>query len=226
MRRRNIAPGLLAAGLVLVLSAPASAASSSPEPVLTHADIAVTMHDGADDRVRATYRLAEPAEEPTPVPLLALPRTGADITELSAGPGVTEIGPVRGLRAVATLPAGVREYTVEYRVRRTGGQQGVPLVIPDIATARAAEVTISVTLPPGRHLVGDAMPTFTSESTPGERTVLRHTGRSLPSVVVAEYGTTSRASLGDVSSYTGLVLMAGVVLVWLYHSMRKERIRA
>ncbi|WP_146770531.1 hypothetical protein [Prauserella sp. PE36] len=217
--------GVLAA-VMLAAPAPTAAAQEAADPVLAHADIAITLEDSGEDRVRATYRLSEPTTAPVPVRLLVAPRAGTEVTELSAVSGITGIGPVRGIRADATLPAGTTEYTVEQRIRRTGEARGVPLAIPDIAADRSLRVAIAVTLPEGQRLVGDSMPVFEQQHQDGDRMVLRHDTRSLPSTVVAEYGTTSSASLGTVASYTGLVLIVGVVALWLVTSLRKERPRA
>ncbi|MBK1789435.1 hypothetical protein [Prauserella cavernicola] len=225
MRTRILAPGLLAGVALLGLATPAAAQTEPAPPQLVSADITITLSADGDDVVRGTYRLAEPADAPTPLELLVVPRTGAEVTELTAGDGLTDLGPVEGIRAGATLPSGTTEYTVEQRVQRSADEYGIPLAIPDVATGRGADVRITVALPEGQRLVGDAMPAFDVRAGDGDRVELSHTGRSLPSVIVAEYGTTSRASLGTVSSYTGLVLITLVIAGWLFHSIRKERVR-
>ncbi|PXY17638.1 hypothetical protein [Prauserella flavalba] len=217
--------GVLAA-VVLGGPAPTATAQEAADPVLAHADVAITLDESGEDLVRATYRLTEPTTAPVSVRLLVAPRAGTEVTELTAVSGITGIGPVRGIRAAATLPEGTTEYTVEQRIQRTGEARGVPLAVPDLAADRGLRVAITVTLPEGQRLVGDSMPVFEQQHQEGDRVVLRHDSRSLPSMVVAEYGTTSSASLGTVTSYTGLVLIVAVVAVWLVTSLRKERPRA
>ncbi|MBB3663708.1 MULTISPECIES: hypothetical protein [Prauserella salsuginis group] len=225
MTRRTVIPVVFAVGAMLGIASPAAAQEESATTTLTRADVSVTMNDGADDVLRATYELGEPTTEATPVTLLLLPRDNAEITELTAVSGLTELGPTNGIRADATLPAGTSEYTVEQRVRRADGEHGLPLAIPDIATARTANVNIEITLPPGMRLTGDSLPSYNSGTSDDDRTVLHHRGHSLPSVLVAEYGNTSRASIGFWSSTVGLVLVTVVIIAWAYHSFRKERVR-
>ncbi|GAA1197528.1 hypothetical protein [Prauserella alba] len=225
MTRRIVIPIVLATGAMLGIASPAAAQEEPAPTTLTRADVSVTMNAGATDVLRATYRLVEPTAETTPIELLVLPRDNAEVTELTAVSGLTDLGPMNGIRAEATLPAGTSEYTVEQHVRRVDGTHGLPLAIPDIATARTASVNIEITLPPGMRLTGDSMPSYHVETSDDDRTVLHHRGHSLPSVLVAEYGNTSRTSIGFWSSTVGLVLVTVVIIAWAYHSFRKERVR-
>lgn len=225
MTRRTVLSAVLAVCALLGFASPTAAAQQASGPTLARADIAVTMNEGAEDVIRASYELTEPTAAATPIQLLVLPRDNAATTEITAVAGVTGVGPTKGIRADVTLPAGTSRYTVRQQVRRSAGEFGVPLAIPDIATDRTAKVTIEVALPPGARLTGDAMPSYSSAPADGERNLLRHRGQSLPSVLVAEYGSTTQASLGFWSSTVGIVLLGVVVLGWAYHSFRKDRVR-
>ncbi|ASR35866.1 hypothetical protein BAY61_13595 [Prauserella marina] len=221
--RLLVMPATLAA---MGIFAPHAVAEEAADPVLAGADIAVTMNEDGNDVVRSTFTLASPLTEATPVNLLFTPHNGTELGELTGISGIGDIGTLDGVRAEATLPEGTTEYTVEQRNERDPAAYGVPLAIPEIPTDRAARISISVSLPEGQRLVGDTMPTFHQQSEEGDRIVLRHTSRSLPSVTVAEYGTTSTASLGTISSWVGAVTLVVVVVFWLIHTLRQERARS
>lgn len=224
MTSRIIISLAVAVGVTLGTGSPAMAQESS-EPTLSRADITATMNESAEDVVRATYELTAPTIEATPIEFLVFPRDTAEITELTAVSGVTDLGATNGIRTKATIPAGTSEYTLEQRVRRTDGGYGMPLAIPDIATSRTANVNIEITLPQGVRLTGDSMPSYNAETSDSDRTVLRHRGHSLSSVLVAEYGTDSQISLGVWSSMVGIALVSVVIIAWAYRSFRKERVR-
>ncbi|MGH3585349.1 MAG: hypothetical protein ACRDQ0_03410, partial [Pseudonocardia sp.] len=205
-------------------------AQEATAPTLDGADVVITMADGAQDTVRSTFRLAAPLGTDTVVPHLLFDRAGVELIEARTGSGTT-LQRTADSRLAVALPAGTQEYVVEHSVRREAGTRTVPLVVPEIDTARRAAVQITLTLPDGQRLVGDSMPTF-QEITPNEvdadggAVTVRHTGGALPSVVVSGHGTGPELTTGTVLSVVGIGFLALVVVLWFRHTSREQESRA
>lgn len=208
---------VLAGGLTCVALLPAVAAAEEVAPSLESAEVDVALRTDGTSRLRATYRLSAASPEETVVPHRILPRSDSQLRRLEiVGPGSVQ-------RRDATtydvaVPGGARTYTL-VAVSQASVPGDVPVPVPDIPAVEQAKVTIAVALPRGRHLVGDSLPSFTSE-TRGDRTFLHHSGPAVPSAVVAPYGTSSVFSLGDLLTLLGLGVLAGSCLLWFRHGNR------
>jgi hypothetical protein len=210
---------VLIGGLAGAALVPAVATAEETGPSLEGANIDVTMRPDDTVRLRATYNLSVAASGETVVPHRILPRNDSQLSRLD----IVGAGSVQ--RADATtydvaVPDGSRDYTL-VAVSRAAEPGDVPVPVPDIPAVEQAQVTISVALPPGQRLVGDSLPSFTSQ-TRGGRTVLTHTGPAVPSAVVAPYGTSSVFSLGDLLTVLGLVVLATACLLWFRHGNRSS----
>jgi hypothetical protein len=228
---------VLAAVVATTLSAPAAPtayAQESAAPTLAGADVTVGMVDDAVDTVSSHFRLAAPTGGETDIPILLLERTGVEVLEVTGGAGVAAIdAPAVDDRLSVTLAPGTREFVLDHTVLRTAGTRAVPLLVPEIDTDRQAQVRITVQLPDGQRLVGDSMPTFAAVSTAGGEgggeegaVTVQHTGGALPSVVVADYGTSGRITVGTVLSVLGIGLLVLVCVLWFRHSARAEAVEA
>lgn len=208
---------VLVGGLTGVALLPGVAAAEEAAPSLQSAEVDVTMRADDTSRLRATYRLSAASPGGTVVPHRILPRSDSQLRRLDiVGPGSVQ-------RRDATtydvaVPGGARTYSL-VAVSQASVPGDVPVPVPDIPAVEQAQVTIAVALPRGQHLVGDSLPSFTSE-TRGERTLLHHSGPAVPSAVVAPYGTSSVFSLGDLLTLLGLGVLAGSCLLWFRNGNR------
>ena len=187
--RTALLAGVLAAVAVPVQTAAAAAPAGAAE--LESAKVDVTMTADEPDTVEATYRLANPATLPDRrITHLVVAREGSEITSISPGRGVADLQRGSGASAPVsvTLSPRVGSYTVRYEVDRSDDTYAIPLLVPDLATARGAQVRIRVLLPPGEQATGTQMPSFRESATSSGRTRLVHTGGSLPAAVIAQYG--------------------------------------
>ncbi|TCP47859.1 hypothetical protein EV191_11164 [Tamaricihabitans halophyticus] len=218
---RSIGVGAATAVLSCVFAAPATAAPA--EPTLAAAEVTVTMRDTGADVVRSEFRLTRPTTEATPIELLVPHQRDARIVSVTTPDDEHDLAARSANRITTELASGTQEYVVEHELDRTAQARAVPLVIPDIPTDRAARVGISVALPAGQRLVGDSMPSFRQADSGGDQVTVEHRGNSLPSTVVADYGSTDRLSLGTVVSIGSGLFLAIVVVFWAVGIRRKER---
>jgi hypothetical protein len=221
----------MAAGLALlalfILPAPLQA-QQPPRPVVEQARILVTMADGGDDTVEATYTVQNTAGlQDRVVEHILVRRPGAEVGDVEAS-GATAGTPTverrEGLtRVKVPVNADPATYTLRYTVRRAPGTYAVPIVAPNVPVARSEpNVTIETTLPPGQNQEGEWFPSIDRTETRDGRTVLVHRVINVPSVTIAEYGRGSPFNLSLLITVVGFGLLAIILVGWFRHALVRQ----
>lgn len=229
MGRRGI-PGCLGGGMVLALVltvTPAVIAQAPPKPAVSEAKIVITLAEGGDDTVLATFTLINSAGlKDGVVEHLQIRRPGAQVGEVTVegASGALEVAKGEGITryriAVTGEPA---TYTLRYTVRRAAGAFAVPILAPSVPVATSErKVTVEAALPPGQQLVGEFFPSFDRMERRDDRTVLVHRVINVPAVAIAEYGRARRFSASGWVTLVGFVAFAVVLGGW-YRSVLRRR---
>jgi hypothetical protein len=229
MGRRAI-PGCLGGGVVLALAltaAPPAVAQAPPKPAVSEAKIVISLAEGGEDTIEATFTVTNTAGlKDGVVEHLLVRRPGAQVGEVTAqgASGTPEMVKGEGITryriAVAGEPA---TYTLRYTVRRAAGAFAVPILAPGIPVATSErKVTIETTLPAGQQLAGEFFPSLDRTERRDDRIVLVHRVINVPAVAIAEYGRARRFSASGWVTLVGFVLFAVVLGGW-YRSVLRRR---
>lgn len=224
MRRRSTSSAAACVLVLLVLAGTApAAAQQAPRPSLTAVQVLVTLTDGGEDTVEATFTVQNTAGlAGGTVEHLLIRRPGAQIGEVTvagAAMGAPQVTPGQGITRYR-VPVGGEPatYTLRYTVRRAPGTFAVPILAPSIPVARPERlVTIETRLPGGQVLAGEFFPSIDRRDTREGRQVLVHRVINVPAVVIAEYGASTRFSASGWVSLVGLLLFAAVLGGWYRH---------
>lgn len=228
MSARSTSPWATAAATIVVftgLATPAAADTDGAEegPELVAAEVDISVHADGTATVQTLYELDSPLAESSEIPLLLMPHDGVEVTALSATTSGVEVDPPEPGRVTATLSSGTEEFSLEHTVERSADSAAVILAVPEIATARGAEVDITVTLPEGQNAAGDTMPSF-RESTADDGTItLDHRSGDLPSVVVAGTDDQPGPRLGTALSAGGLGGITVLFALWFLLTRGRDR---
>jgi hypothetical protein len=219
--RSSIAAATLAVFLILMLPGLAFAA----QPSVSEAKIVVDYGVDGTDTVEATYTVgAVDGLKDGVLEHLWVRRPGTTVSDIEVtGDGQSStVTEGKGITRVAVnLTANPATYTIRYKVKRESGFFVVPVFAPAIPVDRSeSNVLIESILPAGQKLAGENFPALSAREERDGRTVLVHRVINVPSVVMAEYGTSKGISMSDVTTLLTVLLFLSVLVLWFRYLVR------